>query len=96
MWRPYCLFCVLFCWWRAGRLGAANRAVGMQVCNCTKEASRSHKDTYHCGDGCLNRTSKILCDVRACPCRGDCRNKPFNLRRPPAVEVKLTDSRCAC
>jgi AWS domain len=66
----------------------------LQVCNCRRDPKYMHTDTFCCGSGCLNRTSFILCDSRSCPCRGDCRNKPFNLRRHPSVQVALTDSRC--
>eukprot|EP00892_Ulva_mutabilis_P005082 jgi/Ulvmu1/2946/UM149_0029.1 len=65
----------------------------VQICSCTRREEYKNSDTYCCGDGCLNRSASILCDPRSCPCRGDCQNKPFNLRKHPSFEVTLTESR---
>lgn len=65
----------------------------LQICQCRRDEQYEGQDQYCCGDDCLNRTSHYLCDARACPCRGDCRNKQFNLRQAPAVEVRLTENR---
>lgn len=69
--------------------------MAVQICTCTRRVEYQRSDTYCCGDGCLNRSASILCDPRSCPCRGDCQNKPFNLRKQPAVEVRVTESRSA-
>ena len=69
--------------------------VAAQVCSCRRDDEHRGGERYRCGDDCLNRSSHILCDARACPCRGDCTNKQFNLRKAPSVQVQLTADRCA-
>ena len=71
------------------------RPSDIQVCQCRRDEAAQGTDEYCCGAGCINRKSHILCDPRQCPCRGNCMNRPFNLRQAPGTEVKLTDNRHA-